>query len=128
MESLIPALWNEHLGPAVPWNLAYPIVERETRAVLKHDPRAGEGLTTTELVEILYPEKLAKGDGITARKRIFKALAALATRSLADCASRGEPRRLKHLHRTVKPWIWHLPGALNSEATVAKCPHCGGFV
>jgi hypothetical protein len=119
-----PTDFNAALAPAVEWREAYAAVEREARAllILNGDPR--ENYTTAEMVEALYPEALARGDGITARKRIFKALAALATKGLADCATRGEPRKLRHANKMVRPWLWHAPAERNDEAGQI-CPHCG---
>lgn len=118
-----PAMWNELLAPAVGWQDAYAHVERSAREYLATGKR-DDNWTTTELVEALYPEQFARGDGITARARIFKALAALAPRGLADCATRGPERRLKHSNKMVRPWLWHAPAERNAEAA-AVCPNCG---
>lgn len=125
-----PAFWNVTMAEAVPWQEAYKAVEMAARDKLAGIERT---LTTNELVEELYPEQFAREAGITARKRIYKALAALATRGLADCASRGEPRKLRHAKKLVRPWLWHAPTVeLNPEAvaanTVRQCPHCGGII
>lgn len=104
--------WNRLLAEAVPWAEAYPAVEREARAYLQISfcGAVMQNMTTGELVEKLYSEQFAKGEGITARKRIYKALAALATRGLADCCTKGEPRPLKHnKKKLVRPWLWHAP-------------------
>lgn len=120
-----PSEWNRLLAEAVPWAEAYPAVEREARAYLVVTTDGGLRCTTGELVEALYPEQFAKGDGITARKRIYKALAALATRGLADCCTKGEPRPLKHnKKKLVRPWLWHAPLAKEPN----RCPHCGEFL
>lgn len=125
---MTPADWNTVLAPTMGWQAAYAVVEREAREFLSRQLASTQPatFTTSELAEALYPEKLARGDGITARKRLFKALAALATHDLADCASRGEPRKLKHTNKTVRPWIWHAPTKPNNEAGARVCPHCGG--
>lgn len=117
--------WNRALHANVPWQEAYATVEREARQVLSFHGSlfAGETLTTDELVETLYKEADARGDGILARKRIYKALLALATHGLADCATRGEERALKHnRNKIIRPWLWHAPKA----PEVKKCPHCQG--
>mgnify|MGYP003559721779 FL=1 len=126
---MTPAQWNALLAPAVPAIEAYKSVEEAARLHLSMNPLFTEvGITTNELVEALYPEALARGDGVLARARIYKALAALATRGLADCATRGQPRKLKHMNKTVRPWLWHEPGEKNPEAQdgVKRCPHCNG--
>lgn len=120
--------WTTLLAPSVEWREAYAHVEREARSYLSG---FGEDwCTTMDLAEALFPEALARGEGITARKRIYKALAALATRQLADCCTRGELRKLKHGTKMVRPWLWHAPGVeFNSEYQPDKqstCPHCGG--
>lgn len=119
--------WNRLLAEAVPWAEAYPAVEREARAhlIITAVDLPFVGISTAELVQALYSEQFAKGEGITARKRIYKALAALATRGLADCCTKGEPRPLKHnKKKLVRPWLWHAPKATET----AKCPHCGGIL
>lgn len=129
---MIPADWNRLLHPDVAWQTAYATVEAQARAHLSANPifDGRKGISTDELVEALYPEALARGDGILARKRIYKALKALTTRGLADCCERGEERLLKHSKtRKVRPWLWHEPGQVNAEAAGKKfCPHCGGVL
>ena len=122
---MLPAEWNAALAPDVPWRDAYATVAREARQFLVHTPF--ENLSTTELVDKLYPEALARGEGITVRKRIFKALGILAKRDLADCATRGAERRVKFNPKPIRPWIWHSPAEPNPEAIQPPtCPHCGG--
>lgn len=127
---MTPQQWNEALAEGVAWQKAYAEVEKQARAHLIANPCFDAGCTTEELVEALYPAKLALGDGILARKRIFKALKALATRGLADCASRGPARVLGNRKSGVKirPWLWHDPTEPNDEAEGSgkTCPHCGG--
>lgn len=123
---MLPAEWTAALAPNVEWRAAYATVAREARFFLTHSPLAADvPLSTTELVEHLFPEKLARGAGIEARKRIFKGLAALATHDLADCASRGAEQR--KMGKVSRPWLWHPPAERNPEAVETKhCPHCGG--
>lgn len=124
--------WSTLLHPDIPWKDAYTRVEVEARSYLQQCTDPGEQITTSELVEGLFPEQFARGDGITARKRIFDALAALAKHQLGDCCTRGVPRKLKHRSRMVRPWLWHMPQVeFNPEATVKPgkaCPHCGGML
>jgi hypothetical protein len=133
---MTPAEWNEAMSK--PWQTAYAAVERAARKYL-HAMNDDEYLTTAELVEELYPERFARGDGITARRRIFKAL--LATRNktgepamLADCRERGpeQPRRGTR-GQMIRPWHWFKPGnegaAFKPDDTPPRvCPHCGGLV
>lgn len=122
-----PSEWATILAPTVAWQACYPIVEGEVRAKCA-DLLAGETLSTNDLVEQMYPEALARGEGITARRRLYKAIAALAPRGLSDCCSRGEPRKLRHAAKLVRPWLWHMPSERPTEAQpgARKCPHCGG--
>lgn len=119
-----PADWNEHLEPQRPWRHAYWIVEVEVRNVLSQDRFAHDLLSTTALVELLYPVQFAVGGGRAARNRIFKALAALATRGLAEYTTRGEPVKIKRLGKLARPWLWHAPRAQAAEEPNC-CPHCG---
>lgn len=118
-------VWNATLAPDVGWKLAYAEVERVSRIMLTARPVPGDGHTTAEMVELLYPEAQARGDGILARRRIFKALDALATRGLADCAHRGAERKVKHGTRMIRPWRWHEPRQPNEEALANVCSKCG---
>jgi hypothetical protein len=129
--TLIPSQWHDALAPTVPWKAAYATVSEQARIILQHDVRAAapNTITTTELVDILYPPQYLKTDnGKNARTRIFKALSKLAVHDLADCATRGLP--VKKKFGVVKPWLWHEPTIRNSEAealdAAKRCPHCGG--
>lgn len=106
---MMPGEWNAILAPSVGWKEAYAAVEREARAHLQLSVLGEDTVGTTELVEQLYPEQFARGEGITARKRLFKALAALTTHGLSDCCTRGPERPLKHSKKMVRGWLWHAP-------------------
>lgn len=117
---MIPAEWNLQLAAGVPWQEAYPVVEREARAFLSASPIADGGIRTAELIEHLYPERYARGDGIEVRKRMFKALGALRSRGLADCNTKSEtPQKLGRTNRDIYPPLWHAPKVRPT------CPHCG---
>lgn len=118
---MTPADWNAALAPHVGWQAAYGTVENAVKLAFASPVLDGQTLSTSALVEALYPEQFARGEGITARKRIYKALAALATRGLAAYATRGPERLLKHTNKLVRPWLWHSAAPIE----VAKCPHCG---
>lgn len=118
--------WNLALAPSVPWQVAYKAVADVAKRLLDVEGAEfeGAGLTTAQLVEALYPERYAVGEGITARSRIYKALAAMAKHDLAAYCSKGDARPLKHTKKLVKPWIWHAPRVV-VEKPVRTCPHCG---
>jgi hypothetical protein len=118
---MTPDEWNNLLAPSVPWRQAYQSVGREARAYLEITQPDGDGLTTAQLVECLYPADDARGSaGLVARKRMFRALAALADHDMKDWCTRGEKRRNK-FGKEVLPVRWRAymdPGP-------ARCPHCG---
>lgn len=109
------------LHPGNSWEIAYPVVEHETRALLERETQHtadNPQWSTTELVEALWPEETARGDMILRRQRLFKALAALAEHALSDCATKGEEQRSKFgAGRTIRPWLWHKP--VNDRFSVA---------
>lgn len=101
--------WNAALAPTVAWDKAYQFVaDRVEHLFVKlGNPRR---FTTAELVEFFYPADRTRGAGITARRRIFSALAALADHQLKDYWEPGEPRPLKHNKaKQVTPKIWRTP-------------------
>lgn len=87
------------------WRSFYPVVEAAVKAFLVPGVPT---YTTAELVEGIFPERFAKGDGITARRKVFDALKALAEKGLAPYATRADKRmssgRIKH---EIRPWLWH---------------------
>ena len=103
----------------------YAVVIVEAKATLDALPE-GQQLTTTQLVERLFPEATARGDGIAARQRIFRALARAAkATSFRDYVSKGPMKRW--MGKASYPTIWH-----KSDGTIAKdgkgqitCPVCG---
>lgn len=109
--------WNPLLAPEVHWRDAYPIVEAAVKALLTANPKyKGLELTTTELVEALYPEEEARGNGAAARQRIFRALEALADHGLKHWHYRGPPRMTRA--GQVRPRVWHAERK-------PICPNCG---
>lgn len=117
-----PDQWNAMLAPAVKWPDAYAAVQEQARLLLtRYHWQRPEGVSTVELAEALYPEAEARGPAaVSARRRIFKALAALTERGLADCATRGEPVQRKF--GMIRPWIWHKPDP--TRPVVLICPKC----
>lgn len=106
-----PSYWNTMLAASQPWASAYAAVEEAVRRRLTRPDLGQPRLSTAELVEALYPEAQARGDGITARKRLFKALAALAKHQLKGYCEPGPTRKLKHGSREITPLIWRAPPA-----------------
>lgn len=120
--------WANMLRGDVPWATAYAEVAKVVRQWLMAHPIAEDhSISTHDLVEGMFPESLAVGDGIYARRRLYKALMAQATRGLADCCTRGPATKKFGPSKggpTIRPWKWHQPSQPNSEH-VSKCPHCG---
>jgi hypothetical protein len=114
--------WDVALHPAVSWKTAYNAVEIAVTSLYLTDPK---DRSTTELVETLYPVADARGpEGVKARKRMFKALTALAERGLAPYATRLPARKAVYSDRLIRPWLWHAPRDTASPQKL--CPHCGG--
>lgn len=124
---MTPIDWTNAMRADVPWQVCYPEVAKITRAWLKASPIADvDTMSTHELVEALFPEKLAVGEGIYARRRIFRALMALTTRDLKDCCTQGAKQSMFGAGKSgpkVRPWRWHAPLATSTH--IVRCPHCG---
>jgi hypothetical protein len=120
---MTPQEWNAALSANVPWQQAYATVETATRALLNAWPDDEYG-ATSDLVEELYPMKLVRGDdGVYARKRIFKALMALAPRGLKDCCKKGAPkRRFGNGGPMIQPWEWFKPGFPSDRIILTPAP------
>lgn len=107
--------WNSALAPDQEWRAAYGKVEGAVKAFFsastEHTTWGGRPRTTDELVQVLYPVAMARGAGITARKRIYTALRALAKHGLKDYCEPGPQRKLKHTGKLVTPLIWRAPPA-----------------
>ena len=113
--------WNNLLADSVPWRQAYTSVEREAKAYLEIT-QPSNPLSTAQLVEGLYPAEEARGSaGICARRRMFRAFAALADHDMKAWCVKGEPRRNK-FGKTVVPVLWRP----YVEPARPVCPHCGG--
>lgn len=117
--------WRAVLAPDQPWQVAYPIVAREVREILADGPP----VTSAVLSILLYPTPREQ----KIRERLDRALDALATHELADCAKRGNPIKVRMrspygrwITVVKRPWIWGLWGSRNPEAAETRvCPHCG---
>lgn len=73
-------------------------------------------VSTTELVELLFPETTARGAGIDRRQALFARLQTSAAKELAPYATRGEAVPSRFGPR--RPWRWHKPAA--------ACARCQG--
>lgn len=127
MSTYTPAQWNVALAPDQGWQSAYATVATEAREYLKTQLAPGDLISTNTLVEALYPMRFAKGEGITARRRIYKALAAVAKHALADCCTKGEPKKFGRSAKLVRPNLWHAPrGSAITPFSKFQvvCPHC----
>ena len=101
------------VGPGVPTGEAHDVIAKVARVHLTHNI-FGDGLTTYDLVEALYPIRLAikTDEGAFTRERIRKALTkrALGSYQLADCMTEGPPQRVPGHGAYVRMPIWHAPG------------------
>lgn len=75
-------------------------------------------VSTTELVELLFPETTARGAGIDRRQALFARLQSSAAKELAPYATRGEAVPSRFGPR--RPWRWHKPAA-----TCSRCQGTG---
>lgn len=120
---MTPQEWNVAL-PGKRWQETYPIIEREARAFLELR-KAKSTITTSELVEFLYPRKFAEQSdaGLEARAIIFKALLADKNPWRSEYAAQG-PKRLTGMNKGSRPWLWGARRAASDPAN-ATCPTCG---
>ncbi len=122
---MTPQEWITAMAQDVPWQKAYEVVRVQAAALLNHSVVAADGMSTTELVEALWPERYAPGAFIFQRRRVFKALMALASRGLAEYCTLGPPK-LNRMRQTVRPKRWHSRlHSVVAAPLVQRCPHCG---
>lgn len=107
------AQWEAELAEGIHWREAYAFVATRAKTLLLSIPGH---ISTNALVSALYT-----GNDHYTRQRVYKALGAQATHSLAGWWQDGHPevRRVMGRDQTVTPRIWRAPPA-------KKCPHCGG--
>jgi hypothetical protein len=106
---MTPDDWNALLEPANLWLMCYPVVVAEVKIALDKVP-ANAPLSTNDLVERLYPDKLVRGaEGSSARQRLFRALAACAEHGLATCVSRA-PAEVNSYGGTMQRRVWSAEG------------------
>lgn len=120
---LSPFDWNAALHPSVHWRTANKTVADEAKAYL--DSHNVQGIDTNALVEALYPMAKARGEGITARKRIYDGLRAWwkHDKFADEYQTPGTGRRF--MGRTIYPPLWHARRVVPLEAGYIRCPHCG---
>lgn len=98
------------------WSSIVPVLAREIRAYLEIEA-PDPPLSTKDLMEGLYPQQFARGDGITMRQKMTRILIdVLSKNELADCCTRGEA--IIRRKRLVRPCFWHAPKP-------KICEHCG---
>ncbi len=99
--------YNACLAPDQPWARRLAFVADEARHVLAKFGTQ-RVVSTKDLIELLYPESLARGgDAHLARKSIGRLLRTLATGDLADCARRGPMAKVRG--KVVHLWEWGAP-------------------
>lgn len=120
---MTPPELNHALRPEVSAREAHALIAQLARAHLVHNVTLdGDMVSTTTLVEALYPQAFVRSDEAkAARDRIFKALTkrALGRYDLADCMTLGPEQRLGTSHFRGQPCLWHAPRKKQ------VCPHCG---
>lgn len=120
---MTPQEWIKELAPEVSNRAAQAIIAKFARAHLEHNVTLDDMVSTTTLVDALFPLSLAKQseEGMAARDRMFQALSAraLGKYDLADCMTRGPQQRLGSSHFKGRPCLWHAPKKL------PVCEKCG---
>lgn len=118
---LSPQEWTLALAPEVHWQTAYATVAREVKAYLAG---RSEACSTFVLAEALFPAMSTRDLAqLDARKRMFRALMAQATRDLKDYVSKGP--QVRRRFGNVTPWSWHDKAPASNAGA---CPHCGGLL
>lgn len=104
------------LAPDRPWKSAYAIVEGEARYYLDALLVSSPGYSTAALAGAIYG-----GDVPWIRKRVFKALAALSTRSLQRYVRLGDPEKMPGRPNIVRRRkTWGYP----SQEIIPPCKTC----
>ena len=101
--------WERLLAPDQTWKVAYPKVAGHVRRYLEANVVRPATIDTTTLAERLFAKENATTEaGKAARIRLFAALQALARHDLADCVSKGEPRK-GSFGKMGRPTLWGAP-------------------
>lgn len=117
---MTPVEWEIACGREIGWRKAYAAVEEGARAYLSQLSETGY-VTTTQLVEALYPIAAVRGEGTFVRDRIFKALLANVDGKpaiLPECRMRGPVKRIRGGVKAA-PWLWTRP-----KPRLVCCPNC----
>ena len=119
---MTPTQWTALITADIPWQTKYADIGREVRSRLDNLTPSGRELTSKELVELLMPLHMCRGEQIEARNDLFKILFKLAKFNLAHNCHKGDTP-VKVFGGKQLPWIWHA-----SREPVKLCPHCGGVL
>lgn len=126
-EVMTPKDWTSVLRQENHWTTVAPVVATEIKTILDTLPPDAE-LSTRELVERLFPEQFAVGDGITARARL---IGLVAGRKALDKSLLGYrhkvPSTAKRFGkvRTLMVSRWHARRDVTPPAGFVRCPGCG---
>lgn len=105
------------------WREFYPIVhDHATQELAKLQP--GAEISMTELIERLFPSSLARGNGITARQKMFDAMIAAVKKDLLQGYHHPGPAR-RYMGKNVHPHVWHAYDAQHVKVAEIECPCCG---
>lgn len=115
-----PKEWDELFTSDVSVKKVQHIVMQQVRIHLA-TLAPGVTLSTTELVEALYPLKVAERSvqGDNSRATIFKIVGKLAREGLEDCCMKSDKPSGTFMGRPRYPWLWFCP------AEDKLCPTCG---
>lgn len=118
---LTPAEWEILMARS--WQNSYPSVLSQARAELEKLPAEDE-ITTNELVELLFPEASARGAGIDARKKVYKALRAAQKHGGMEGYWHPGPAR-RYMGHNINPPVWHRFNQDHVKGIQIECPCCG---
>lgn len=116
--------WNELFARGASWKPAYMAL---AEAIVEVLDKGNKQYLPGALIEAIYPETMARGDGILARKRMFKGLRALAGHQFKACVKQGAP--VSFHGRVLKPYIWFKPQDYEGTwppTLETQCTRCKG--
>ena len=117
MKMPTPQQWASELGKDRAWQSAYGFVATVVR---QYTATVRKPMTSTQLVQELFPIEYARDDGaVAARRRIFKALRTLAHGVLKDHVTRGVPAMV--YGHMASSYVWQTPEPAMQEATTEEC-------
>jgi len=120
-DDMTPQDWDAALRPEATNPECDAFVALVVRAHLAANVMLDDIVSTTELVQQIYPIEYARAsdNGMEARHRLFKCLIRLAKGDLKDCTTRGPVQKLGKYRKPGHPILWHPPHP------VAICEKCG---